>query len=49
MMLLGLFAGLFFGTPIALHLGYIWGTAFAAVTGIDHDDRIEVGKPPHIT
>jgi hypothetical protein len=49
MMLLGLFAGLFFGTPVALHLGYIWGTAFAAMTGIDHDDRIEVGKPPHLT
>jgi hypothetical protein len=49
MMTLGLLAGLFFGTPVSLHLGYFWGTTFAAVTGIEHDHRVEVGEPPHLS
>jgi hypothetical protein len=49
MMTLGLLAGLFFGTPVALRLGYFWGTTFAALTGVEHDDRVEVGEPPHLT
>ena len=38
----GLLAGLLFGTPVALHLGYFWGTTFAALTGVEHDHRVEV-------
>ena len=49
MMSVGLLAGLFFGTPLALHLGYFWGTAFAAMTGAEHDHQVELGKPPHLT
>jgi hypothetical protein len=48
MMTVGLLAGLFFGTPLALHLGYFWGTTFAAMTGIEHDHRSELGEPPHL-
>jgi hypothetical protein len=49
MMTAGLLAGLFFGTPVALYLGYFWGTSFAALTGVEHDQRVEVGEPPHLT
>jgi hypothetical protein len=49
MMTAGLLAGLFFGTPVALNLGYFWGTTFGAVTGVEHDYRVEVGELPHIT
>jgi hypothetical protein len=49
MMTFGLLAGLFFGTPVALHLGYWWGSSIAALTGVEHDLRIEVGEPPHLT
>jgi len=49
MMTLGMLAGLFFGTPVALHLGYWWGTNFAALTGVEHDHGVEVGDPPHLT
>ena len=42
MMTVGLLAGLFFGAPLALHLGYFWGTAFAAMTGAEHDHRVEL-------
>jgi len=49
MMTFGLLAGLFFGTPVALYLGYFWGTTFAALTGAEHDPRLEVGEPPHLT
>lgn len=45
----GLLAGLFFGTPVALRLGYFLGAAFAALTGVEHDHRVEVGEPPHLT
>ena len=48
MMTLGLLAGLFFGTPVALNLGYFWATMTAAVTGVEHDHRVEVGEPPHL-
>jgi hypothetical protein len=48
MMLTGLLAGLFFGVPVALHMGYFWGTAFAVRTGVEHDPRVEVGKPPKL-
>jgi hypothetical protein len=48
MMTAGLLAGLFFGTPVALYLGYFWGTSFAALTGVEHDHRVEVGEPPHL-
>jgi hypothetical protein len=48
MMIAGVLAGLFFGTPVALHLGYFWGTTFAALTGVEHDHRVEVGEPPHL-
>ena len=43
MMTLGLLAGLFFGTPVALHLGHWWGSRFAALTGVEHDHQVEVG------
>ncbi len=49
MMPLGALAGVFFGVPVALHLGYWWGTTVAAVTGVEHDHQVEVGEPPHIT
>jgi hypothetical protein len=49
MMTGGLLSGLFFGTPVALHLGYFWGTTFAALTGVEHDHRVELGEPPHLT
>jgi hypothetical protein len=49
MMTGGLLAGLFFGTPVALHLGYFWGTTFGALTGVEHDHRVELGEPPHLT
>jgi len=49
LMTFGLLAGLFFGTPVALHLGYFWGTTFAALTGVKHDQWVEVGEPPHLT
>lgn len=49
MMTFGLLAGFFFGTPVALHLGYWWGSSFAALTGVEHDHRVEVGEPPHLT
>jgi hypothetical protein len=49
MMTAGLLAGLFFGTPVALHLGYFWGTTFAAMTGVEHDHQVELGEPPHLT
>jgi hypothetical protein len=49
MMTLGLLAGLYFGSPVALHLGYWWGTAFAALTGVEHDHSVEVGEPPLLT
>jgi hypothetical protein len=49
MMNFGLLAGLFFGTPVALHLGYWWGSRFAALTGVEHDHQVEVGEPPHLT
>jgi hypothetical protein len=49
MMTAGLLAGLFFGTPVALYLGYFWGINFAALTGVEHDHRIEVGEPPQLT
>jgi hypothetical protein len=49
MMNLGALAGVFFGVPVALHFGYWFGTTFAAVTGVEHDKRVEVGEPPHLT
>jgi hypothetical protein len=49
MMMFGLLAGLFFGTPVALHLGYFWGTTFAAMTSAEHDLHLEVGEPPNLT
>jgi hypothetical protein len=49
MMILGALAGVFLGVPVALHLGYWWGTTFAALTGVEQDHRIEVGEPPHLT
>jgi hypothetical protein len=49
MMTFGLLAELFFGTPVALHLGYWWGSRFAALTGVEHDHQVEVGEPPHLT
>jgi hypothetical protein len=48
-MILGTLAGVFFGVPVALHFGYWWGTAFAALTGVETDHQIEVGEPPHLT
>jgi Na+/glutamate symporter len=49
MMTLGLLAGLFFGTPVALHLGYWWGNIFAKLTDVEHDHKVEVGEPPYLT
>jgi len=49
MMTFGLLGGLFFGIPVALHLGYWWGSTFAALTGVEHDHQVEVGEPPHLT
>jgi hypothetical protein len=49
MMSFGLLAGLFFATPVALHLGYWWGSIFAALTGVEHDHQVEVGEPPRLT
>jgi len=48
MMTAGLLTGLFFGTPVALYFGYFWATTTAAVTGIEHDHRVEVGERPHL-
>lgn len=49
MMTIGLLAGLFFGTPVSLRLGYFWGTTFAAMTGVEHDRQAELGEPPYLT
>jgi hypothetical protein len=49
MMLAGALAGLFFGVPVALHMGYFWGTNFAKLLRIDREPRIEIGEPPHLS
>jgi len=48
MMIAGALAGVFFGVPVALHLGYFWGSIFAAVVNAQHDSKLEVGEPPHL-
>jgi hypothetical protein len=48
MMTGGILARLFFGTPVALRLGYFWETNFAAMTGVEHDHQGELGEPPHL-
>lgn len=42
----GALAAMFFGTPVALNLGYLWGAAYAAATGAEKDPKIEEGEPP---
>jgi len=48
MMVLGMLAGVFFGVPVALHLGYFWGKGFAAIVNAEHDSKSEIGEPPHL-
>ena len=48
MMILGALAGVFFGVPVALHLGYFWGSIFAAIVNAEHDLKVEIGEPPHL-
>lgn len=49
LMMGGAAASIFFGVPIALHLGYFWGCAFAALVGVQRDKKLEIGDPPRIT
>lgn len=42
----GALAAIFFGTPVALNLGYFWGAAYAASIGAEKDPKIEKGEPP---
>jgi hypothetical protein len=49
MMILGALAGVFFGVPVALHLGYFWGNTFAAIVKVEHDAQLEIGEPPHLS
>lgn len=46
MMILGALAGVFFGVPVGLHLGYFWGSIFAAIMNVEHDSKLEIGEPP---
>jgi len=46
MMSLGTLAGIFFGVPVGLHLGYIWGSGFAVIANAEHDKKLEIGEPP---
>lgn len=48
MMFLGALAGVFFGVPLALNMGYFWGSAFAAIVNAEHDSHLEIGEPPHL-
>jgi hypothetical protein len=49
MMILGALAGLFFGVPVALNLGYWWGSVFALIINAEHDSKVEIGEPPHLS
>ena len=49
MMTGGALAGLFFGVPVALHMGYFWGMNVARVIGVSRDPRVETGEPPHLS
>ena len=49
MMIGGALAGLFFGVPVALHMGYFWGMNVARVIGVGRDPRVEIGEPPHLS
>jgi multisubunit Na+/H+ antiporter MnhB subunit len=46
LMINGAIAALFFGTPVALNLGYFWGEAYAAAVGAEKDPAVEKGEPP---
>lgn len=45
----GILAGVFFGVPISLNMGYFWGKTFATVVGIEAEPRAEAGEPPHVS
>ncbi len=49
MMIFGVLAGVFFGVPVALHLGYFWGCVFATIVNVEHDSKLEIGEPPHLS
>jgi hypothetical protein len=49
MMTVGILAGVFFGVPVSLNMGYFWGKTFATVAGIEAEPRAEVGEPPHVS
>jgi hypothetical protein len=49
MMAAGILAGIFFGVPISLNMGYFWGKTFTTVVGIEAESRIETGEPPHVS
>jgi len=48
MAILGALAGVFFGVPVSLNMGYFWGSTFAKVEGIEAVLRSELGEPPHV-
>lgn len=48
MMILGALAGFFFGVPVALNLGYWWGSTLAVIVNAEHDSTLEIGEPPHL-
>ena len=41
-----LLSGVVFGVPVALHLGYYWGSRIATLSGIERDSLVEVGDHP---
>jgi hypothetical protein len=45
----GFLAGIFFGIPLSLQMGYFWGVLFAAFLGAESDSRAEQGEPPKIS
>jgi hypothetical protein len=47
MMIAGGLAGLFFGMPVSLHMGYFWGISYAKTMGVERDPS-EVGAPPRL-
>jgi hypothetical protein len=48
LMIFGILAGLFLGTPFFLHFGHWWGTTMAKFMGLEADARNERGEPPHV-
>jgi hypothetical protein len=49
LMIGGALASIFFGVPVALHFGSIWGRMTALIFGVERDARIEQGEPPRLS